>query len=296
MERRTFLKTVAVGLGASMIGTESLAQTAPDAQPAKKVIVAGAGVTGLCCAYELMQRGIDVTVFEASGRYGGHVYTGHDGLSDGLFADYGADHLTKPGYEQFFRYVDAFGLKVVPYPNAEGSPLPANNGQMTMIGGKFYSETMLADPATQRALGFNDREIAFLASHPWYELPALFLADHLARFHDAFAVEEVKRTVEIERFVAPSPVDQRDVARRVGGNGRLADQYRLTGVVLAPRLAVRQEAVGRERPQQAIDRRPLGRVVTDHEQPSPACYYALRDAGQGAVERSDGEVVEIDLQ
>ncbi|WP_066812475.1 flavin monoamine oxidase family protein [Sphingomonas asaccharolytica] len=185
MERRTFLKTVAAGLGASMIGSETLAQNAPLPRSAKKVIVAGAGITGLCCAYELMQRGIDVTVLEASGRYGGHVYTGHDGLSDGLFADYGADHLTRPGYEQFFRYVDAFGLKVVPYPNAEGSPLPANGGQMTMIGGKFYSETMLADPATQRALGFNDREVAFLARHPWYELPALFLADHLARFHDA---------------------------------------------------------------------------------------------------------------
>lgn len=185
MERRTFLKTVAAGLGASMIGTEALAQTSPASRSAKKVIVAGAGITGLCCAYELMQHGIDVTVLEASGRYGGHVYTGRDGLSDGLFADYGADHLTRPGYEQFFRYVDAFGLKAVPYPNAEGSPLPANGGQMTMIGGKFYNEKMLADPATQRALGFNDREIAFLARHPWYELPDLFLADHLVRFRDA---------------------------------------------------------------------------------------------------------------
>jgi monoamine oxidase len=185
MERRTFLKTVAAGLGASIVGTESLAQTAPPARSGKKVIVAGAGITGLCCAYELMQRGVDVTVLEASGRYGGHVYTGHDGLSDGLFADYGADHLTKPGYEQFFRYVDAFGLKVVPYPNAEGSPLPAGSGQMTMIGGKFYSETMLADPPTQRTLGFNDREIGFLAQHPWYELPDLLLAGHLARFRDA---------------------------------------------------------------------------------------------------------------
>lgn len=184
MERRTFLKTVAAGLGASIVGTEALGETTPRPRSAKNVIVAGAGITGLCCAYELMQRGIDVTVLEASGRYGGHVYTGHDGLSDGLFADYGADHLTKPGYEQFFRYVDAFGLEVVPYPNAEGSPLPANSGQMTMIGGKFYSETMFADPATQRALGFNEREIGFLARHPWYELPDLFLADHLARFHD----------------------------------------------------------------------------------------------------------------
>jgi monoamine oxidase len=185
MERRTFLKTLVAGVGASLVG-------AAEAQPArsgrmgkgKSVIVAGAGITGLCCAYELVQRGIDVTVFEASGRYGGHVFSGRDGLSDGLWAYYGADHLTRPGYEQFFRYVEAFGLEAVPYPNAEGSPLPANNGQLTQIGGKFYSDEMLAQPATLQALGFNPTEVAFLSKHPWYELPALYLAEDIGRFRD----------------------------------------------------------------------------------------------------------------
>lgn len=186
MERRTFLKTVAAGLGASLAGTRAGAVQQPHASrtAGKRVIVAGAGITGLCCAYELMQHGIDVTVLEASGRYGGHVFTGHDGLSDDLFADYGADHLTKPGYEQFFRYADAFGLEAVPYPNAEGSPLPANNGQLTQIGGKFYTEAMLADPATLKALEFNAAEVAFLSHHPWYELPALYFAADIARFSD----------------------------------------------------------------------------------------------------------------
>ncbi len=44
---------------------------------------------------------------------------------------------------------------------------------------------MLAQPATLKALGFNAKEVAFLAQHPWYELPALYLADDIARFHDA---------------------------------------------------------------------------------------------------------------
>src|SRR3569833_3142718 len=184
MERRTFLRTVAAGIGASLAGTTADAQKAPLRQPGQRAIVAGAGITGLCCAYELMQRGTDATGREASGRYAGHALTGHDGLSDGLWADYGADHLTKPGYEQIFRYVEAFGLEAEPYPNAEGSPLPANNGQLTQIVGRFYSDAMLADPATLRALGFNDREIAVLSHHPWYELPALFQAEHLARFRD----------------------------------------------------------------------------------------------------------------
>ena len=183
MKRRTFLKTVAAGIGASLVGTAAEAQKPHTAKP-KRVIVAGAGITGLCCAYELMQHGIGVTVLEASGRYGGHVFTGHDGLSDGLWADYGADHLTKPGYEQFFRYVEAFGLEAVAYPNAEGSPLPANNGQLTQIGGKFYTDAMLAEPATVKALGFNAKEVTFLSAHPWYELPALYLGGYLARFDD----------------------------------------------------------------------------------------------------------------
>lgn len=182
MERRTFLKTVAAGFGASMVGATADAE--PRSVAGKRAIVAGAGITGLACAYELMQHGIDVTVLEASARYGGHVFTGHDGLTDGLWADYGADHLTRPGYEQFFRYVDLFGLEAVPYPNAEGSPLPANNGQLIQIGGKFYTEAQLADPTTLQLLGFNAGEIRFLSSHPWYELPTLYLADHIARFHD----------------------------------------------------------------------------------------------------------------
>ncbi len=184
MQRRTFLKTMA-GVGASLVAAAGATAQPGPRVGTKSVIVAGAGITGLCCAYELMQRGLDVVVLEASGRYGGHVYTGHDGLSDGLYADFGADHVTKPGYEQFMRYVDAFGLPLVAYPGAEGSPLPADNGRMRMIGGKFHTEAMLADPTVLATLGFNQRELAFLAKNPWHELPTLYLADHIGRFRDA---------------------------------------------------------------------------------------------------------------
>ena len=69
----------------------------------------------------LMVVAADVTVLEASGRYGGHVFTGRDGLSDGLYADFGADHITRPGYEKFFDYISEFSLTAIPYPHAEGS-------------------------------------------------------------------------------------------------------------------------------------------------------------------------------
>jgi monoamine oxidase len=46
-----------------------------------------------------MKKGHDVIVLEASGRHGGHVYTAHDELSDGLYGDYGQEHITKQGYD-----------------------------------------------------------------------------------------------------------------------------------------------------------------------------------------------------
>src|SRR4051794_16174195 len=49
-------------------------------QRSKKIIVAGAGIGGLSCAWELVRRGHDVTVVEASARTGGHVLTFRDGL------------------------------------------------------------------------------------------------------------------------------------------------------------------------------------------------------------------------
>lgn len=40
-----------------------------------KILILGAGPAGLTCAYELKQRGYDVTVLEARDRVGGHVFT-----------------------------------------------------------------------------------------------------------------------------------------------------------------------------------------------------------------------------
>ena len=152
----------------------------------KKIIVAGAGITGLCCAYELMKAGHGVVILEASGRYGGHVFTGRDGLSDGLYADYGADHITKPGYEKFFEYADEFGIKAIPYPNAEGSEAAPDPYALKMIDGKFYSAEQLKDAAVLRKFGFNEKEIALLMQNPWYALQPFYLKPYLSKFTDAY--------------------------------------------------------------------------------------------------------------
>ena len=181
-KRRDFMKTATV-LGASMLGPTmvhaNLKSTPKPAPSSKKsVIVAGAGIGGLCCAYELMKMGHEVVVLEASGRHGGHVFTGRDGLSDGLYVDYGAEHITKPGYERYWEYTKEFNLTVLPYPRRENV--------MRRIEGKFYSEEMLADPVVLKKFGFNQREVDFLSKNPWWNLGSLYYQPYLEKFEDEY--------------------------------------------------------------------------------------------------------------
>ncbi|MCW3117994.1 MAG: FAD-dependent oxidoreductase [Chitinophagaceae bacterium] len=190
MKRRKFIE-YGVMAGAGSILTPAIlepqglvSKSVSGQQGSKKVIVAGAGITGLCCAYELMKSGHEVVVMEATGRYGGHVFTGRDGLSDGLYADFGADHITKPGYEKFFDYISEFNLTALPYPHAEGSDAAPGRNALKMIEGKFYAEEMLKDPALLKKFGFNEKEAGFLSQNPWYALQSLYLKPYMGKFTD----------------------------------------------------------------------------------------------------------------
>lgn len=178
--RRDFIKKTAItGIGTSLIGPELMASPSAAPKKVKKVIVAGAGIGGLCTAYELMKRGHDVTVLEATGRHGGHVYTVHDGLSDGLYGDFGAEHITKPGYERYWEYVKELGVEALPYPRRKNL--------VRRIDGKFYTDEQLKDRSVLKTLGFNEKEIQFLSTNPYWDLISLYVGPYLSKFTDEYS-------------------------------------------------------------------------------------------------------------
>jgi monoamine oxidase len=81
--------------------------------PAQRIVVIGAGLAGLCTAYELQNLGYTVTVVEAQSRPGGRVRTLRAPFAPGLYVEAGPE--TIPGIHDLTQhYARTFGLKLVP--------------------------------------------------------------------------------------------------------------------------------------------------------------------------------------
>jgi monoamine oxidase len=160
------------------IASVALSTTTTVAQPRspKKVMVVGAGIAGLSCGYDLMKRGHEVVVLEASGRPGGHVRTVHDPLADGLYADVGAEHFYYPGYNTYWKYMQEFGLEHIAYPRRDN--------MVRFIGGTLYTEQDLHSNTTLSKLGLNQREIDFLAERLWWDLVLLYIQPYVDKIRD----------------------------------------------------------------------------------------------------------------
>jgi len=107
-ERRQFLGTSALA------GTFLLSKTALPkfGRPqGKRVVVVGAGFSGLSCAYELQSVGYDVTVLEARNRVGGRVLSSND-FVQGRVVEIGAE-LIGSNHPTWMAYKDTFGLSML---------------------------------------------------------------------------------------------------------------------------------------------------------------------------------------
>ena len=113
VNRRDFLRgSVISAAGLSMFGWNRLASAQIEirrADVSKKVVIIGAGLAGLCAAYELSHADHDVTVLEARTRPGGRVFTIRGQFADGLYAEAGATNVADI-HTWTMKYVKAFGV------------------------------------------------------------------------------------------------------------------------------------------------------------------------------------------
>lgn len=160
MKRRDFLKNSF--LAATTVLLSGQFQPAKVSAKSKRILVVGAGLSGLVAAYELNKTGHDVTVLEAQERIGGRVLTLRRPFGENLYADAGATRIPAE-HETTLKYIKEFDLPLVQfYPNS-GKFVRLKNGKAQAVSwGKFVEETevvmQLGKPELwQKILGGTDR-------------------------------------------------------------------------------------------------------------------------------------------
>ena len=119
ISRRQFIKAgTAAAAGLAIVPASSILKIGAN-RSGEKVIVIGAGLAGLSCAYELNKAGFDVTVLEARTRPGGRVRTYRDPFADNLYAEMGAEYVDSSD-EYARKYCKEFGLDILPAKQYDG--------------------------------------------------------------------------------------------------------------------------------------------------------------------------------
>ena len=114
ISRRHFLRRLGLATGAAL-GTSLLADLRAIAQPPRPldVVILGAGIAGLCAAYELERRGHRIVILEAETRHlGGRVRTLR--FEDGLYGEAGAMRIPER-HELTRHYVKEMKLALRPF-------------------------------------------------------------------------------------------------------------------------------------------------------------------------------------
>jgi monoamine oxidase len=132
LSRRGFL----VGAGASasgamVLGAGSVARATSRAQ----IAIVGGGISGLACALELADAGVASTVYEASGRIGGRIFSNR-AWADGQVSEWGGEFIDT-GHRTMRRLARRFGL---PLDNLLAAEPPRSHDAFYFFGERYSVE------------------------------------------------------------------------------------------------------------------------------------------------------------
>ena len=212
INRRDFIKSGAVALGASLIRVQFVSATVAP----KKIIIIGAGMAGLSAGYELTQAGHDVTILEARAIPGGRVHTIREPFSDGLYAEAGAARIPD-NHDLTLKYVKLFDVPLEPMYPSKLSALRVNGSskQEVSIDGftdglsQFFGSEFRGPTRFSKVKGGNDNlPKAFaqrLASKIHYGSPAVKIEQDAASARVTFLEKGARQTMTADQVLCAIP-------------------------------------------------------------------------------------------
>ncbi len=139
LSRRTFIKNT--GLTTSMFSLYPFLtpSTFNNSTDERRIIVIGAGLAGLSCAYELDKAGYNVLLIEASSSPGGRISTHRTTFSDNLYSEMGAEYVDSSD-TYIHKYCKMFGLNILPAKQYDG--VYVKGQRLSIEGLKSGKETL----------------------------------------------------------------------------------------------------------------------------------------------------------
>lgn len=150
-ERRLFLSNIAkAGIAVSAAGILNSCKKITELVPEKTfvpgslsnkrnqpaIVIVGAGMAGLNCAYQLQKRGLNATIYEGSSRTSGRIFTKNDILAPGLYTELGGEFIDS-GHKDMLNLCSEFNLSLLD----TGTPAESTFVRDSFyIDGKFYTE------------------------------------------------------------------------------------------------------------------------------------------------------------
>lgn len=250
MTRRRFLQAT-LGAGAALMLPKRRSASALAGQRPKVVII-GAGFSGLSCAYQLQRAGADVQVLEGRNRVGGRVFSRKD-FVPGKVVEAGAE-LIGGNHPTWMAYAKAFGLSMRDVSDADDPVSPL------LIGGQLIKGRAAVDlfGEIDQALALMNAEARRInLEQPWLT-PQAEQLDHrsLSAVADQWPVSPQVRTALLallssDNVLDPASASYLGILSTIAGGGIEAfwsesEIYRCSSgnQSLAIKLA---EAIGAER-------------------------------------------------
>ena len=137
LSRRGLLKGATVLAGAAVFGELPAAVGKARAAAAPRVVIVGAGISGLAAALRLQDSGVKATVYEANTRIGGRMFTNTTTWASGQVSEWGGE-LIDTGHKTIQTLARRFNIALDDLVQAE----PSSAEPTYYFGGAYYPYSM----------------------------------------------------------------------------------------------------------------------------------------------------------
>ncbi len=125
ISRRKFIentgKTLIIG-GLTGFNTEGVLGRSLFSKTPPRIVIVGAGIAGLHALHILKKAGLDATVYEASGRTSGRMFTVQNAMGEGTWTEFGGEFVDT-NHKDMWDLAKEFNLELIDYAQASENAL-----------------------------------------------------------------------------------------------------------------------------------------------------------------------------